>query len=1231
MDASRILEIQLMMLSADGFEELVHALAVRLYPDAQQLRPPDGGADTLVLRQDGTAHAFQAKHSQRRRVGWRECEGSLAAARDEFPDAPVTFVFPFLFTAHQRRTFAQRLGSSNPPVTDAWTLDHLRELLATHADVRERLLDRPLRVLLGSSGPSRFSTPQRLAVTSAAHVPGWDADLVHTPAKVELELLLASSPPTIVALEGPGGVGKTRLVIDALSSAGRAAVLRPRQAFDRAAVGELADDVEVLVIDDAHRVDDLSGLALLREDRSDLRVVLTLRPGQLASVLDLAALVHEDVSVVEVGLLPRPALDELLRNRPYEIGNEALRGHIIVNLAKGNPLIAHLAARTARELGLSVRTQRELLQRYVGVLTRGLPSPLHHDVLTLTALFGTFDVVADRDILTNLHPAVSLPMLRSAFMDLADAGLVVVDDDVASVKPDAIAPVIVADAFLPPSGTGRIALRDLQLAEATADRRRRILPTLGPAVVYADGRGREALRAVARRDWPAANADGRGTWVGALNRAHGYVEALSSDAAELITRFVECRTPAEDERSSGSDAALSAAAELAHRLFELDASSGLPLLLELAIHDADDSSSRHDDSRPSRVLERALTRGTPGARERLTSRGRAALDALRAWFPARGMDPAATRVGVRAATLLVATSYDAARQSAADAFVLRLGTQLAPETEAHRAMVLDAAQLVAAYVPELEIAGQLEVIDKIGLIDLRRTAGPAVGDQPASEWASGTVRAALQVIRDGFAAFWRDLPLAVRYQLVTAFDEDERLSALATQDEELRDLRVVFPVLKRRSARQQAASQATDRGRELGLAEALSLVEDAFEAMAAAPRMWAGGAAGLLSGAAEDASADEVRDAMDRIVASSHLRGYLPIVLGTSLPRLHDELSGCIDELATAPDLAPFLPGILDAVPAVGERRLFERLAQTDSAHVELARHLSACHRLPDDERQTLLLELAERCDDARLASVLENAGRDAELHLVAIAPRHIDRLIGLLERLLRTSSLSDNDGAYTASVFELVAQTKPERLIDLVEVRLNAVLDDDDDTLGILPDLVPRDLAEPLNALPDDMKDKTLPRVGRWMDEVDARPRGAYRAERQLAELFRRLAGDRRRGCELVASWAGTAGRDRERAFQILHGYVGTPMYLVGLKAMLEQPLSEDERGALFATTDLPDMWVGDLEQAYAQRAEFFETLASHDSPVVRAFAADVAAHYRREHDVEQRDTRRRREGYDD
>ena len=273
------------------------------------------------------------------------------------------------------------------------------------------------------------------------------------------------TPARVVLLEGPGGAGKTRAALDGATGV-QTLVLQTAQNFDRDAVGALAPhEAGVVIVDDAHRVSDLSGVRLLLDDSAwrGWHIVMTLRPGFADEVLDRAGVSAGEVRAIAFEGLTRPEAAELVKNPPYRITVTELARHV-VELARGNPLMLHLGAQAAVRGELTTRGQADLLRGYVRHMRRSLPQGLHGDLVTMAALYGGLSASTDLAIVRHLHPAAALPGIRSALADAADAGLGVFDGEAFSVTPDAIAPVVVLDELLR-GGSSRLSIDDFPLGE----------------------------------------------------------------------------------------------------------------------------------------------------------------------------------------------------------------------------------------------------------------------------------------------------------------------------------------------------------------------------------------------------------------------------------------------------------------------------------------------------------------------------------------------------------------------------------------------------------------------------------------------------------------------------------------------------------------------------------------------------------------------------------------------
>ena len=136
----------LQALDHEEFELLAHEVLVAdrggEETTLRKLRPPDGGADSLVLSRGGSIEGvFQAKHSPDRGPDWAKWERSLDDAVAHWHPSWVTFVVSRDLTRDQQREFNRRLTRRHAPVDiDAITLTDLERLLDEHQQVAARLL-----------------------------------------------------------------------------------------------------------------------------------------------------------------------------------------------------------------------------------------------------------------------------------------------------------------------------------------------------------------------------------------------------------------------------------------------------------------------------------------------------------------------------------------------------------------------------------------------------------------------------------------------------------------------------------------------------------------------------------------------------------------------------------------------------------------------------------------------------------------------------------------------------------------------------------------------------------------------------------------------------------------------------------------------------------------------------------------------------------------------------------
>jgi hypothetical protein len=141
----QLVDMTVKAMDPQGFEDLVFALVRDDEDTAYQLRPPDGGRDTVVpSNADHGELVWQAKRYTSR-IYWQTCEKSVETALKERAPTEITFVFAVNLTENDevkleelREKYAGRVTLPDP-----WTLGTLRVMLARKDDIRRDHLERP--------------------------------------------------------------------------------------------------------------------------------------------------------------------------------------------------------------------------------------------------------------------------------------------------------------------------------------------------------------------------------------------------------------------------------------------------------------------------------------------------------------------------------------------------------------------------------------------------------------------------------------------------------------------------------------------------------------------------------------------------------------------------------------------------------------------------------------------------------------------------------------------------------------------------------------------------------------------------------------------------------------------------------------------------------------------------------------------------------------------------------
>jgi len=267
----------------------------------------------------------------------------------------------------------------------------------------------------------------------------------------------------IVAVAGPGGRGKSRLLTDSLSELrGRQphvpiVCLTPGRIFSDRALGELRNGPSVVVIDDAHLDPEaLAPLLAFARNRDDIQVILATRPSGLRAISEQvlhAGFRPAEQTTVPVDELRRTDAERLVHGltdgmglrfelRAYLAGQAEHSPHVAVittNLIKRGELRASLAV----DAGL----RQTVLSRYRALLA---PDADGFDGATSRKVLATYAAIGpvsdnDRDLMQQIADFCDLTVVELAriIRSLRDHGVLVAQAGVLRVVPD-----IVADSVL---------------------------------------------------------------------------------------------------------------------------------------------------------------------------------------------------------------------------------------------------------------------------------------------------------------------------------------------------------------------------------------------------------------------------------------------------------------------------------------------------------------------------------------------------------------------------------------------------------------------------------------------------------------------------------------------------------------------------------------------------------------------------------------------------------------
>jgi hypothetical protein len=635
--------------------------------------------------------------------------------------------------------------------------------------------------------------------------------------ETELAALLHSlEAPGTTALEGPGGVGKTRLTLEAAER------LEARTLFidDRSQLSRRELPVElsgadhlVLVVDNAHRRNNLRELVGLLQQRSGpTNLVFIARRGfrgHLTDALDgsaLGPLAKE--AIFELGPLAPTAIGEIVRNAKPDLtyGGAVDRA---IEIAQGNPLIALLAHGVAVEGGaLDQLGQAEVLAEHARSLITSLlervDEATEHEVTELLAVIAALthldlDQAGIVAAVVNLS-GISEIQVRRILHDFADAGMVSQDGQRFAITPDILSGHILWSSFF--SAEPRAALRYEAVWEALPPTcLSRLCDGLGGLPSQSVGADHPLGMFIAQQLLDRAKA---GEQVLELTRA--VAPALPWLAAQIVDAALE-HLPADPKARAR---ALVAAAEALARTPSFD--EGWPR--QLAVAAAAFASAEDDVSETEQAARKRITEDLTKIYTRLPidvspEEGRVLAGvqheiarATTSFWRRHREEPGTAEAVAIASRQLLTVTFESHHTTAEDQMRVQMRGFVLPASRWTREALFAGARLFAETIPLLPLKMQIEHADKVGnLVRAARGLDGPFGARPSDDMAE-LARAAQTALVTRLSPL-TNLPIVVRAAL------EDNLGDIWSGDQELAEFHDLLSVSggpRRRDARDEPAS-----------------------------------------------------------------------------------------------------------------------------------------------------------------------------------------------------------------------------------------------------------------------------------------------------------------------------------------------------------------------------------------------------------------------------------------
>lgn len=686
--------------------------------------------------------------------------------------------------------------------------------------------------------PRALIGPDEFLAQMGNVVPGFDAELVGRDPDLEaIAKAIADTTagaPRVIVVGGAGGIGKSRIAVEAARRAATTLVAMAGVKVDRAALTEVPlKSPAVIVVDDAHRSPDLTGIATMLGDSryNSVKVVLTTRPGLADNALEQAGLEAHPRVDVPLDLLDRPQINAIVQGHGLHDDGFTVA---VIDIAQGNPLLAHLACDVAIRTGrFGISDVTDLLRQGVARRLSGLGRDARAVAVAL-ALTGTAEGGAE---LMHLRDAVRhLPDSRNELdgllVDVADAGLASVappaygHGPVYALRPELFAPVLVADA-LKPTDTNAINV-PAALAAIGAGHGCEDVGILGLAPVTADATGFDVARVAPRLAVLAQAAHLAGDTVVAARLGRGVLELLPDPAtaagwratAVLAAQVAGVAPQVFDELWSALrkqwplppappspyfddpdrlqalelEQLLQAVESLVSREGSAAPRAAVRLLLTTAALAAPVTDVGRGPRHPALESTRAATAwgtGRYATVEEVLANRAMATDAIRGWLRNDTSDmpqAVAGHVALRAITPLIKPAAEMQWMGTPDAAdVIVMSSGWLPTDPRTRASALAAADVVAELIAALDPAdpASASVLKEVVRLPAELVAegrrGLLSADTPTPRHITNTLATAASTLRAAVAARWADLPLWARHDAVAADNYYGRRSRTVAQ------------------------------------------------------------------------------------------------------------------------------------------------------------------------------------------------------------------------------------------------------------------------------------------------------------------------------------------------------------------------------------------------------------------------------------------------------------------